>query len=238
MDQRVVPVEEKKSGSMPSGLTSTADMLKKKIERGIYERYMHEAQLAKKLIINPRMMVSHRKNPIEVTYEVLEVIGKGGYGEVKKVKHKELDVVRALKVIKKSRYKSPQELKMIKNEINIMKVVDHPNIVKLYEFFEDDENFYIIQEFCSGGQLFEAILKKKTFSENEAADIMTQLLSAIAHCHQRKIVHRDVKPENLLIDKMDHVDQEKLIVKVIDFGISTHITPDQKLTLSIGTVRI
>ena len=126
---------------------------------------------------------------------------------------------------------------MINNEINIMKVVDHPNIVKLYEFFEDDENFYIIQEFCSGGQLFEAILKKKTFSENEAADIMTQLLSAIAHCHQRKIVHRDVKPENLLIDKMDHVDQEKLIVKVIDFGISTHFTPDQKLTLSIGTVR-
>jgi calcium-dependent protein kinase len=119
-------------------------MLKKKIERGIYERYMHEAQLAKKLIINPIMMVSHRKNPIEVTYEVLEVIGKGGYGEVKKVKHKELDVIRALKVIKKSRYKSPQELKMIKNEINIMKVVDHPNIVKLYEFFEDDENFYII----------------------------------------------------------------------------------------------
>lgn len=124
---------------------------------------------------------------------------------------------------------------MIKNEISIMKVVDHPNIVKLYEFFEDDENFYIIQEFCSGGQLFEAILKKKTFSENEAADIMTQLLSAIAHCHQRKIVHRDVKPENLLIDKMDHVEQEKLVVKVIDFGISTNITPDQKLTLSIGT---
>lgn len=65
---------------------------------------------------------------------------------------------------------------------------------------------------------------------------MTQLLSAIAHCHQRKIVHRDVKPENLLIDKMDLSDSDKLIVKVIDFGISTHFTPDQKLTLSIGTV--
>ena len=76
-------------------------------------------------------------------------------------------------MIKKSRYKSAAELKMIKNEISIMKVVDHPNIVKLYEFFEDDENFYIIQEFCSGGQLFETILKKKTFSENEAAEIMT-----------------------------------------------------------------
>jgi calcium-dependent protein kinase len=65
---------------------------------------------------------------------------------------------------------------------------------------------------------------------------MTQLLSAIAHCHQRKIAHRDVKPENLLIDKMDLSDSDKLIVKVIDFGISTHFTPDQKLTLSIGTV--
>jgi len=177
------------------------------------------------IVINPRMLVSHRRNPIEVNYEVLEVIGKGGYGEVKKVKHKELDVIRALKVIKKSRYKSQAELKMIKNEISIMKVVDHPNIVKLYEFFEDDENFYIIQEFCSGGQLFEAILKKKTFSENEAAEIMTQLLSAIAHCHQRKIVHRDVKPENLLIDQMS-VDAEKFVVKVIDFGISTHFTAD------------
>lgn len=181
------------------------------------------------------MLVSHRRNPIEVNYEVMEVIGKGGYGEVKKVKHKELDVIRALKVIKKTRYKSAAELKMIKNEISIMKVVDHPNIVKLYEFFEDDDNFYIIQEFCSGGQLFEAILKKKTFTENEAAEIMTQVLSAIAHCHQRKIAHRDVKPENLLIDQLS-VDQEKFIVKVIDFGISTHFTPEQKMTLSIGTV--
>ena len=64
---------------------------------------------------------------------------------------------------------------------------------------------------------------------------MTQLLSAIAHCHQRKIVHRDVKPENILIVAIG-VDTDKFIVKVIDFGISTHFTPDQKLTLSIGTV--
>jgi calcium-dependent protein kinase len=69
-------------------------------------------------------------------------------------------------------------------------------------------------------------LKKKTFSENEAAEIMTQVFSAIAHCHQRKIVHRDVKPENLLIDKVSSLDTEKLVVKVIDFGISTHFTPD------------
>ena len=183
------------------------------------------------------MLVSERRNPIEKNYEILEVIGQGGFGQVKKCKHKELDVIRALKVIKKSRYKSPAELKMIKNEIAIMKIVDHPNIVKLYEFFEDEENFYIITEYCSGGQLFEAIMKKKTFTENEAATIMMQLLSAIAHCHQRKIVHRDIKPENLLLDQVDS-DKDKIIVKVIDFGISTQFDPEQKLTLSIGTVSL
>ena len=94
------------------------------------------------------MLVSERRNPIEINYEVLETIGKGGFGEVKKVKHKELDVIRALKIIKKQRYKSMSELKMIKNEIAIMKLVDHPNIVKLFEFFEDDESFYIITEYC------------------------------------------------------------------------------------------
>lgn len=97
------------------------------------------------------MLVSERKNPIEINYEVLEIIGQGGFGVVKKVKHKELDVIRALKIIKKSKYKSNAELKMIKNEIHVMKMVDHPNIVKLFEFFEDDDNFYIITEYCSGG---------------------------------------------------------------------------------------
>lgn len=84
------------------------------------------------------MLVSQRRNPIEKNYEVLEVIGKGGFGEVKRVRHKELDVIRALKIILKSAYKTTVELKAVKNEINIMKLVDHPNIVKLYEYFEDD----------------------------------------------------------------------------------------------------
>ncbi len=113
----------------------------------------------------------------------MEIIGKGGFGEVKKVRHKQLDIIRALKIIKKTRYTTPNEIKMIKNEINLMKAVDHPNIVKLFEFFEDNENIYIITELCTGGQLFDAIIQKKSFSENEAANIMLQLLSAITHCH-------------------------------------------------------
>jgi calcium-dependent protein kinase len=105
-----------------------------------------------------------------------------------------------------------------------MKLVDHPNIVKLYEFFEDSDNFYLVTELCSGGPLFDEIIKKESFSENEAANIMQQLLSAIAHCHLRKIVHRDVKPENLLID-VNEKDSTKYNVKIIDFGISCSFDP-------------
>ena len=129
------------------------------------------------------MLVSQRRNPIEKNYEILEVIGKGGFGEVKKVRHKELDVIRALKIISKSAYKNQAELKQVKNEIHVMKLVDHPHIVKLYEYFEDDNKIFIVTELCSGGPLFDEIIKKESFSENEAASIMQQLLSAIAHCH-------------------------------------------------------
>lgn len=78
----------------------------------------------------------------------MEVLGAGGFGEVKKVRHKQLDIFRALKVIKKSSYSTQAELKAVRNEIQVMKLVDHPNIVKLFEFFEDDENIFIITELC------------------------------------------------------------------------------------------
>ena len=78
------------------------------IEKKFYQTIMDEVQKkGVNIVINPRMLVSERRNPIEANYEILELIGTGGYGEVKKVKHKELDVVRALKIIKKSRYNTP-----------------------------------------------------------------------------------------------------------------------------------
>jgi len=98
-------------------------------------------------------LVNERKNPIEITYEVLETIGKGGFGEVKKIRHKELDVVRALKILKKSNYANQAEIAQLRNEINVMKMVDHPNIVKLFEFYEDDKTFFIVTEFVEGGPL-------------------------------------------------------------------------------------
>lgn len=117
----------------------------KKIETNLLNKIMSSAfPVSRKISINPRMLASARKNSIETNYEILELIGKGGFGEVKKVRHKELDIIRALKIINKKKYKTAAEIKMIKSEINNMKAVDHPNIVKLFEFFEDDDNMFII----------------------------------------------------------------------------------------------
>ena len=92
------------------------------MEKRFYSAIIEEMNKKRfNIIINPRMLVSERKNPIEKTYDVLEVIGIGGYGEVKKVRHKELDVIRALKTISKKKYKTPAEIKLIKNEIQFMK---------------------------------------------------------------------------------------------------------------------
>jgi calcium-dependent protein kinase len=164
-------VDQRKSGNNKE--EEKKNPLVAAMEKKLYTKYAEQLEKSRlNIVINPRMMVSERRNPIEINYEILEIIGKGGFGEVKKVRHKELDVIRALKVIKKQKYKTPAEIKMIKNEIAVMKLVDHPNIVKLFEFFEDDDYFYIITEYCSGGQLFEMIRQKKKFTENEAAQIM------------------------------------------------------------------
>jgi calcium-dependent protein kinase len=94
-------------------------------------------------------------------------------------------------------------------------LLDHPNIVKLYEIYQDQKNIYLITEYLEGGELFDLILKTKHFNENIAAKIMKQLLSAVSYCHNKNIVHRDLKPENLLLCKPDSFE-----IKVIDFGLS------------------
>lgn len=76
--------------------------------------------------------------------------------------------------------------------------MDHPNIIKLFEVYEDDKNLYLVMELCTGGELFERIIKAGHFSELNAALIMRQIFSAAAYCHSNNVMHRDLKPENLL----------------------------------------
>ena len=106
--------------------------------------------------------------------------------------------------------------------------MDHPNILKLNEVFQDDAKFYVVTELCLGGELFEQIVKRQSFSENDAAYIMEQILSSINYCHLNNICHRDLKPENILIEEGDSV-------KVIDFGTAQTFTSDKGMHNILGT---
>jgi calcium-dependent protein kinase len=120
-----------------------------------------------------------------------------------------------------------------------MITMDHPNIIKLYEVFEDNRYIYLIMEECTGGELFDKIIariqNKNLFSEKEAASIFNQMMSAICYCHSIGICHRDLKPENLLL--LNNKDDSPL--KVIDFGLSKIFKEENgnhKMTTKVGTV--
>ena len=113
-----------------------------------------------------------------------------------------------------------------------MKEMDHPNILRTYEIFQDHENYYLIMELCKGGSVLSLIKKSDNFSEWHAMNIMKQLLSAVNYCHQKGFVHRDIKPENVLFVHEDIESQ----IKVIDFGISVKIENDIKMKQKAGTL--
>jgi calcium-dependent protein kinase len=91
-------------------------------------------------------------------------------------------------------------------EINILRSLDHPNIVKIFEYFEDDKRFYIVTEHIEGGELFDEIIARGKFGERDAASLMRALLSTVSYCHSHNIVHRDFKPENVLLEASKEFD--------------------------------
>ena len=103
-----------------------------------------------------------------------------------------------------------------KQEITILQMLDHPNVLKLYEYFEDDKNVYLVTEICRGGELFDRIIEQEFFSEKVAAKIFKQILQSLNYCHNQGIAHRDLKPENFLFE----TNEESSDLKIIDFGLS------------------
>ncbi|CDR96999.1 protein kinase domain containing protein, putative [Babesia bigemina] len=155
-------------------------------------------------------------------------LGKGSYGQVLKACHKETGEVRAVKVIRKAHIENAMRMK---REITIMKTLDHPNIVKLLEIYEDEECLYLVMEMCGGGELFDEIVRRGCFSEQYAATMMRQIFSAIAYCHGKGIIHRDLKPENILYSNMS----DNSPIKVIDWGFATKCCKAHKFTSLVGT---
>jgi calcium-dependent protein kinase len=170
-------------------------------------------------------------------YEMKAELGSGSYGKVFQVIHKETKVSRACKQLSIVQIKNYEQFKL---EISILAKMDHPNIIKLFEVFDDKRHVYLVMEEATGGELFDKIIDKlqndNIFTEREAAKIFKQMVSAICYCHKEGICHRDLKPENLLLaNKKD--DSE---IKVIDFGLSNIFKDKQtgtetQMTTKVGT---
>jgi calcium-dependent protein kinase len=133
--------------------------------------------------------VTESKGSVKDRYKEVRELGRGSYGRVLLVNDKCTGEVRAMKVISKATCGNVNA-SVLAHEVEVLKKLDHPNIIKLYGFYQDDKNYYLITEYCSGGELFDRIIRMKTFSEAYAAKLMKQLLSAVTYCHNLKVVHR------------------------------------------------
>jgi len=147
-------------------------------------------------------------------YVIGEELGRGGFSIVKKGKNKASGEPVAIKIIEK-KTPGPEELQLLHREIDIMSKLHHKNIIALEEVFEEDENIYLVLELVTGGELFDQIVSRGTYSERDAANTIRQILEAVAYMHDNGIAHRDLKPENLLCSGPD-----SNVIKVTDFGLS------------------
>ena len=185
----------------------------------------------KSIPLYPGQFVKNLPESIYSLYTIKSEIGSGSYGRVVSAIHNTTNELRAIKIINKFAIKNEEVRSKIMNEVDILKRLDHPNIVKIYEFHEDEFNLYLIMDLYTGGEVLEAILKNRSLKESQAADFMKQILSSIVYLHNLHIVHRDLKLENMLIEH-----SRSSNIKIIDFGTATYFTKGKSLNYRIGTI--
>ena len=168
-------------------------------------------------LTNEVIVSQSNKNPSD-DYKRVKFLGEGSYASVYCVENKITGAQRAMKIINKNENYSAEDDKEILNEINILRTLDHPNILKIFEFYSSKESYSLVTELCNLGELFNEIVDNGPFNENYSAYVMFQIFSAINYCHGMKIVHRDLKPENILIVARNENGLPQ--VKVADFGTS------------------
>jgi calcium-dependent protein kinase len=182
------------------------------------------------------ILVKERNIDPLTLYDELNMLGEGAYGKVVKVRHKVSKVLRAMKIINKDKMSlGSEEEEALINEINVVKSLDHPNIMKVYEFFNKDNSLYIISELLSGGELLDKINEAGNLNEDVSSFLMKQIFSAVDFCHQKGIIHRDLKPENILIESEEEANKEFFTVKIIDFGTSGKLKSGEMFNLTVGT---
>ena len=168
-------------------------------------------------------------------YKKLRNLGSGSYGTVYLAKNILKENLVAIKVIEKVPSNIIDDME-IKNEINILKSLSHPNIVKIYEFFDTAVDYYIVTEYCKKGELFEYINNK--YSERQLAVLFYQVFSGLCYLHEKKILHRDLKLENLMISEIEkdiNTGEEYFWMKIIDFGTAKIFERKKKEKEIIGS---
>ena len=163
-------------------------------------------------------------------FNLLKELGAGSFGRVLLVQHKITQAKYAIKAIDKRNKANIQEKPYFRREIEIMYRVHHPNVVKLFGHFEDNNYCYFIMEYIAGGNIYALVPKSRSISTQQIASIMKDVISAVYFLHHMhpKIVHRDIKPENVLLDK-------GMVAKLTDFGWSNYMQGDIKRTTVCGT---
>lgn len=176
---------------------------------------------------NARVSSRRTEEPHIGKYRLLKTIGKGNFAKVKLAKHIPTGKEVAIKIIDKTQL-NPGSLQKLFREVRIMKTLDHPNIVKLFQVIETEKTLYLVMEYASGGEVFDYLVLHGRMKEKEARAKFRQIVSAVQYCHQKKIIHRDLKAENLLLDS-------EMNIKIADFGFSNEFVPGNKLDTFCGS---
>ncbi|XP_031625569.1 uncharacterized protein LOC116342192 isoform X2 [Contarinia nasturtii] len=172
-------------------------------------------------------MNNHRKK-LRQRFDIIKKLGQGTYGKVQLGINKETSQDVAIKTIKKCKIETEADLVRIRREVQIMSSVQHPNIIHIYEVFENREKMVLVMEFAAGGELYDYLSERKVLTEEEARRIFRQIATAVYYCHKHKICHRDLKLENILLDEHGNA-------KIADFGLSNVFEEKRLLATFCGS---
>ncbi|KAF8561637.1 hypothetical protein P879_04775 [Paragonimus westermani] len=168
-----------------------------------------------------------KERPHVGRYSLIRTIGKGNFAKVKLAQHLTTGMQVAVKVIDKTLLNHSSMQKLFR-EVRVLKTLNHPNIIKLLEVIESERHLYLVMEYASGGEVFDYLVSHGKMKEAQARVKFRQIVSAVQYCHQKMVVHRDLKAENLLLDA-------DMNIKIADFGFSNYFSTTQKLDTFCGS---